>query len=47
MQTLSRYALLAALMAGTLTLAGCQNLSSPVVRFDRQVNYGDAKAVEL
>ena len=47
MQTISRYALLSALVAGTLTLAGCQNLSSPVVRFDRQVNYGDAKAVEL
>ena len=47
MQTLSRNALLAALVAGTLTLAGCQNISSPVVRFDRQVNYGDAKAVEL
>ena len=47
MQTLSRYAILSALVAGTLALAGCQNISSPVVRFDRQVNYGDAKAVEL
>ena len=47
MQTLSRTALLSAVVAGTLALAGCQNLSSPTVRFDRQVNYGDAKAVEL
>ena len=47
MQTLSRTALLSALVAGTLALAGCQNLSTPTVRFDRQVNYGDAKAVEL
>jgi uncharacterized protein (TIGR02722 family) len=31
-----------------LFLAGCQTqVSSPVVRFDRQVNYGDSKAVEL
>ena len=35
------------LAAATLLLAGCQNLSSPVIRFDRQVNYGDAKGVEL
>ena len=35
------------LAAATLLIAGCQNLSSPVVRFDRQVNYGDAKGVEL
>eukprot|EP01034_Spumella_vulgaris_P035912 gene35913-44283_t len=27
--------------------SACQNLSSPTVRFDRQVNYGDAKGVEL
>ena len=47
MQTLSRTALLSALVAGTLALAGCQNLSTPTVRFDRQVNYGDTKAVEL
>jgi uncharacterized protein (TIGR02722 family) len=33
-------------LASLLVLAGCQ-VSSPVVRFDRQVNYGDAKAVEL
>ena len=31
------------LAAATLLLAGCQNLSRPVIRFDRQVNYGDAK----
>ena len=42
-----RKALLLACAAATLALAGCQSLSSPVVRFDRQVNYGDAKAVEL
>ena len=35
------------LAAATLLLAACQNLSSPVIRFDRQVNYGDAKGVEL
>jgi hypothetical protein len=29
------------------TLPPVQKVSSPVVRFDRQVNYGDAKAVEL
>ena len=42
-----RKALLRACAAATLALAGCQSVSSPVVRFDRQVNYGDAKAVEL
>ena len=47
MTTLQRKALLLALAASTFTLAGCQNLSSPVIRFDRQVNYGDAKGVEL
>lgn len=36
-----------ALLAATLALGACQNLSSPVIRFDRQVNYGDAKGVEL
>jgi penicillin-binding protein activator len=40
-----------ALKAGVLALAvsatACTTLSSPVVRFDRAVNYGDAKAVEL
>ena len=31
-----------------LTLAACETtVSSPVVRFQRQVNYGDAKGVEL
>lgn len=31
-----------------LVLSGCASqISSPVVRFDRQVNYGDEKAVEL
>jgi len=47
MNTLQRTTLLLAAAAGAFALAGCQNLSSPVVRFDRQVNYGDAKAVEL
>ncbi|HAJ14016.1 MAG TPA: penicillin-binding protein activator LpoB, partial [Comamonadaceae bacterium] len=42
-----RSALILAVAAGTLALSACQNLSSPTVRFDRQVNYGDAKAVEL
>lgn len=36
-----------ALAVCTLALAACQNLSSPTVRFDRQVQYGDSKAVEL
>lgn len=38
--------LLALVLVGVL--AGCATKrSQPVVRFDRQVNYGDAKAVEL
>ena len=39
----------ALILAGVLALTGCANntLTAPVVRFDRQVNYGDAKAVEL
>lgn len=45
--TIQRSALVLALAASSLALSACQNLSSPVVRFDRQVNYGDAKAVEL
>jgi len=37
------------LAAATLALAACQStyVSSPVVRFDWQVSYGDTKAVEL
>ncbi|MFZ4699568.1 MAG: penicillin-binding protein activator LpoB [Candidatus Methylumidiphilus sp.] len=37
------------LLAMFMTIAGCQPLqvTPPVVRFDRQVNYGDSKAVEL
>ena len=36
------------ILATTLLLAACETkVSSPVVRFDRQVNYGDSKAVEL
>jgi uncharacterized protein (TIGR02722 family) len=45
--TIQRSALILAFAASTLALSACQNLSSPTVRFDRQVNYGDAKAVEL
>lgn len=30
----------------TFMSAGCQTLSQPTVKFSRQVNYGDAKAVE-
>ena len=44
---IQRSALVLAFAASTLALSACQNLSSPTVRFDRQVNYGDAKAVEL
>jgi len=43
---LSRAALLGFALAAT-TLTGCNTVSSPVVRFDREVNYGDSKAVEL
>ena len=46
-QTTRRRAFALALAASTLALSACQNLSSPVIRFDRQVNYGDAKGVEL
>lgn len=35
------------LLCATLGLAACTTVSSPVVRLDRQVNYGDAKSVEL
>ena len=42
----SRIALLGFALA-TTTLTGCNTVSSPVVRFDREVNYGDSKAVEL
>lgn len=38
------------LLCGSLTLTACPTnppVSSPVVRFDRQVSYGDSKAVEL
>lgn len=37
---------LALLVSGTLSACSTA-VTSPVVRFDRQVNYGDAKAVEL
>jgi penicillin-binding protein activator len=36
------------LLAATVLLSACETkVSSPVVRFDRQVSYGDNKAVEL
>lgn len=44
---ISQRALLIALTLSTVGLTACQSLSSPVVRFDRDVNYGDAKSVEL
>lgn len=44
---IAQRALLLALSLSALGLSACQSLSSPVVRFDRQVNYGDAKSVEL
>ena len=47
MKQIIQRSLVWAFATATLLVAGCQNLSSPVVRFDRQVNYGDAKAVEL
>jgi penicillin-binding protein activator len=34
------------LLALSAALAACETVSSPVVRFDRQTAYGDAKAVE-
>jgi len=42
----TRTALLGFALAAT-ALTGCNTVSSPVVRFDREVNYGDSKAVEL
>ncbi|MBN8488205.1 MAG: penicillin-binding protein activator LpoB [Burkholderiales bacterium] len=43
-----RAALLLVLSTAGLLLAGCETkVASPVVRFDRQVSYGDANAVEL
>jgi uncharacterized protein (TIGR02722 family) len=37
-----------ALLAASVFISACQpTISSPVVRLDRQVNYGDAKSVEL
>lgn len=37
----------ALLLCATLGLSACETLSSPTVRLARQVNYGDAKSVEL
>ena len=46
---MTRLSLSLLLLCSTLGLAACdtKRLTSPVVRLDRQVNYGDAKAVEL
>ncbi|GAB4089058.1 penicillin-binding protein activator LpoB [Hydrogenophaga soli] len=39
---------IALLAASSVLISACQpTISSPVVRLDRQVNYGDAKSVEL
>jgi penicillin-binding protein activator len=45
--TTRRILLPLALAAAVLALSACKSETSPVVRFDRQTNYGDAKAVEL
>jgi uncharacterized protein (TIGR02722 family) len=48
--TMSRLMTSTLLLCATLGLAACETrniVSSPVVRLDRQVNYGDAKGVEL
>jgi hypothetical protein len=42
-----RHTLSLVLLIASLGLAGCPTVSSPVVRFDREVNYGDSKGVEL
>jgi hypothetical protein len=43
-----RYRLSIVLLIASLGLTGCPaTVSSPVVRFDREVNYGDNKGVEL
>jgi uncharacterized protein (TIGR02722 family) len=46
-KSLSSLALCAMVLGTTVLLAGCPaTLSQPTVKFSRQVNYGDAKAVE-
>ena len=45
--TLQRSTLVLAFAASTMALSACQNLSSPTCRVVVQVNYCDAKAVEL
>ena len=42
-----RGALVFFLGAAAVALTGCETVSSPVIRADRAVNYGDAKEVEL
>jgi penicillin-binding protein activator len=44
-----RHLLIAVFLIASFGLGGCStsSVSSPVVRFDREVNYGDSKAVEL
>ena len=47
---MSRLMKSALLVCTSLTLVACETrniVSSPVIRLDRQVNYGDAKGVEL
>lgn len=44
-QSIARGAVLG-LLAVSALLTGCETVSSPTVRFDRQTSYGDAKAVE-
>lgn len=46
MTTRTSFVVLAAALAASL-LCGCETVSSPVVRLQRQVNYGDAKSTEL
>ena len=44
---LQRCSFILAFLVSTLALTACQNTQMPTIRFDRQVNYGDAKGVEL
>lgn len=45
--TLSTVLLIASIGLAACSTTGSSTVSSPVVRFDRQVNYGDSKDVEL
>jgi penicillin-binding protein activator len=47
-RTMNRHITLTLAFSAIAVLAGCANtVSSPVVRFERDVSYGDSKAVEL